>query len=384
MDAAAAAVPPPPVSKPAVATPAPALDAVATPPVPSAPVDPAMAGMVRALRDLSGTNAMMTRESVAAWRTNLLQLVQSGAAAVPALKAFLAENVDYAFSPEGWDVLGFPSARFAAFDALRQIGGPEALGAMESALATTGNPKEIAVLARTLEKSSQGQYRQQALAAARAALAAAGAAKDPQVDVAPLFEVFAHYGDASSVPELERAIGQWKYYATIALANLPDGAGISSILRQADPASTSGNRVVALEMVAQLAAANPDARQALLSQVGNNQISPSLWPYLAAALSGDQYYPVASAITPYPDLKSMSDIKTTHISSGNQNLYTLPDYQSLTVDKITQRIALVDDLLGRVASDPGALRTLQQVRTTLSERLNQAMKQTPPANTTGR
>jgi len=350
----------------------------APPPVAlAATVDPTMGVLVTSLSKLSGTNVALTSEAAAAWRTNFMELVRNSSAAIPAIRAFLDQKVDYPFSQEVWQTIGYSSTRLAAIDALRQIGGVDAVGAMQSLLGTTQTPKEIAVLARNLEDASPGQYRGEALAVARSGLASALASKDPQLDVAPLFEVFQHYGDASLIPELEKAMDQWKYYATITLANLPANAGVPSILRLADASSGSGSRVVALEMVAQLAATNPDARQFLANQVANKTIPANLWPYLASPLAGDQYYPVDSAITPYPQLQSMSDLKTTHLAYGNQNLYTLPGDQNLTAEGIQQRLALVDELL-KSASDPAAVQALQQARDTLARRSTRGLAQTPP------
>lgn len=304
-----------------------------------------------------------------------MNLVQNGSAAIPALRAFLDQKVDYPFSQEVSQSLGYSSARLAAIDALRQIGGAEATAVMEGLLGTTQSPREIAVLARDLEEASPGQYREQALAAARAGLEVAAAARDPQTDVAPLFEVFQHYGDASAIPDLEKAMGSWQYYATIALANLPDNEGVPALLRLADPASGSGSRVVALEMVAQLAVSNPEARQFLAAQVANRSIPSNLWPYLTGPLAGDQFYPVDSAITSYPELQSISDLKTTHLANGNQSFYTLPGNQSLTTEGIQQRVALIDELL-QSASDPTAIQVLQRARDTLAQRF--ARVSTPP------
>jgi hypothetical protein len=230
-------------------------------------------------------------------------------------------------------------------------------------------------------EASPDQYRAQALASAQEMLAKAAAGKLPETDVAPVFEVFQHYGDASVVPDLEKALGQWKYYATVALANLPDGAGVPAILKMADPASTSGNRTVALEMVAQLAVDHPEVRQFLVGQVSGKTIPPNLWAYLSSPLAGDQYYPVDSAITQYPALQSLSDLKTTHINYGNQNLYMLPGYQSLSTEGIDQRVALVDELL-KASPDSAGAQALQQVRETLLNRSARATpqgQQPPPA-----
>jgi hypothetical protein len=316
----------------------------------------------------------LSEDAIATWRTNFANLVQTGSAAVPALQAFLNEKNDETFSQEVWQTLGYSSVRLAAIDALRQIGGADAAEAMRGLLTMTQAPREIALLARGLEEASPGQYRQQALSAAQTGLSAALASNDQQTDVAPLFEVFQHYGDASSVPDLVKASEQWGYYATIALASLPDHAGLASVFHMADPTSNNGNRVVALEMVAQLAAASPEARQFLATQVANNAIPANLWAYLPGPLAGDQYYPVDSIITQYPQLQSSSDLKTTHLGGGNQNLYTLPGDLTLTPDGIQQRLDLIDQLL-RATTDPAALQALEQARATLGDRSNRSASQ---------
>jgi len=62
--------------------------------------------------------------------TNLQQLVQQGAVSVPAIREFLEKNADLDFGAAGSQALGFASLRRTMFDALQQIGGPEAVGAM--------------------------------------------------------------------------------------------------------------------------------------------------------------------------------------------------------------------------------------------------------------
>jgi hypothetical protein len=68
--------------------------------------------------------------------------------------------------------------------------------------------------------------------------------------VGPLFEALQKFGGPSAVPDLEQATGQWKYYATMALAQLPDGAGIPSLIQMAQDGAGSGksSRDVALQM----------------------------------------------------------------------------------------------------------------------------------------
>ena len=344
---------------------------VAPPPQPptvaAEPVDPAMSNLATGLSRLGGTNAL-TAEALQAWKTNFQQLVQSGPAAIPALRAFLAQNQDTVFAAETARALGQRSARLAAFDALRQIGGPEAIALLDQTLGETKAPREIAALAWNLDSMAEGQYREKVLSAARGALAQYPPNASQGVDVAPLFEVFQKYGDASLVPELEQATGRWKYYATSALANLPNSAGVPALVRMADPAASSGDRLAALQALTGLAAQNADARMLIISQVGGKQIPANFWPYLCSPLAGEQTYPVDGVLTQYPNIQSWSDIKSTKIVSGNQNFYTLPGEAVQTAEGISQQLTLLDQLL-TIGSDPAALQALQQARDRLNQRL---------------
>ncbi len=96
------------------------------------------------------------------------------------------------------------------FDALTQIGGPEAEAALAGVLQTAADPREIALLAQDLDKLEPGQYRQTAVDAAQQTLAMASGHKLDASDVAPLFEVLQKYGGPGVVPELQNATGQWK------------------------------------------------------------------------------------------------------------------------------------------------------------------------------
>src|SRR5207248_3099914 len=137
-----------------------------------------------------------TAEQAAEWKTNLLQLVQQGATGVAAIREFLQKSVDMDFGQKGGQMLGYTSARAAMFDALQQIGGPEAVSAMTSVLQTTADPKEIALLAKNLVQQDAEQYRGEVLNAVHEALTMAANKNLEGSDVAPLFEVLQKYGGA--------------------------------------------------------------------------------------------------------------------------------------------------------------------------------------------
>jgi hypothetical protein len=110
----------------------------------------------------------------------------------------------------------------------------------------------------------------------------------------------------------------------------------------------------------------PDAGAALLEQARRNQIPDSAWRKIAAGLSGDQYQigmpPELGALNPAPP-----GLKTYHIEAGNQNFYSLPLNANLTSDQISQRLALIDQLLAS-ASSPAAVEALQNARALLGKK----------------
>jgi hypothetical protein len=325
--------------------------------------------LVNSLVNPESSISEWTDEQKAAWKQRLQQLIQQGAEAVPAIREFLAKNLDLEFGPDGPRVLGYTSARAAMIDALAQIGGPLAEAAMTDVLHSTADPHEIAILAQNLQNLDPGVHQQEAVDSARQALTMAAQGGLPGKDVAPLFELFQKFGGANVVPELEGAAKTWGFYAMNALARLPDGVGVPALAQLADgaAATSSDARAPALQMLAQVATQYDDARSALVGLARQNQLTAYDWLVLAPYLAGDQLilqnaaFDSSSAVNP-------NDLKATHIS-GNQNFYTAP-LGAMTIDQIDQRKALIDELLS-ATSNPDAIQTLQKAESQLSQRLSQ-------------
>ena len=83
----------------------------------------------------------LTQEQAVQWKQSLRQLLQEGAAAVPAMREFLARNLDLDFGLEGSQILGYASVRTAMLDALQQIGSRLQISATQaSQVETRGSP----------------------------------------------------------------------------------------------------------------------------------------------------------------------------------------------------------------------------------------------------
>jgi hypothetical protein len=343
----------------------------ATPVVRPAP-SPYTRQLVNNLVNLPQAGAPITLEQVTAWKQNLQQLVQQGPAALPAIREFLERNQDVVFGSESARALGSDSARAAMYDALTQIGGPEAASVLLDTLQNTASPRDIALLARSLEQLAPEQYRQQIVDAARQALATPTDGQSNPADMAPVFEALSKYGGAGAVADLGQTADRYKYYSAIALGQMPEGAGVPALIQMVQ--ATDGGpvkNVPALEMLTQMAAQNPEARAALVQQTRANNIPPNLWPYLSAVLAGDQIqYRDSLSSSGVPVGGAPNDIRTYHIALGNQNFYTAPPAGGLTADQVNQQLALIDQLLA-VAPTPTVQQTLQNARETLLSRSGQ-------------
>jgi hypothetical protein len=356
-------LPPPPAATSSISPPA---AAAAVQPTLHPEPSPETRQLVNNLVKLQPQNGTLTDEFAKGWKQNLQQLVQQGASGIPAIQEFLSSNLDYAFGDSGRQMLGYSSARGAMIDALAQIGGPQAVTAMTGVLQSTGDPREIALLAQDLEKLDPGQHQQEVVNAAVQALSMANGQKQGSADVAPLFEVLQKYGGSAAVPLLQNASQQWGYYAPISLAQLPDGAGIPSLVQMAqDPKTSAMTRNAAFLSLAQVSDQSPDARSTLLDQARANGISEFAWRIMAPVLAGDQVEFVDSAFDNRQGVPQVAGVRSTS-TSDNQRFFSIP--ADLSATQINQRLSLIDDMLA-ATTDPIGREVLQQSRASLANRL---------------
>jgi hypothetical protein len=342
--------------------------AVPTPvqPSPTSLVAPEMRALIQQLTAVDFASAALNPEQAALWKTNLHQLIQAGTNAIPAIREFLQQNKDARFDPKlGKNLLGYPSLRVALLDALQQIGGPAALQLAVETLHTASQPHEIGQLARHLEADAPGQHRDAVLSAARESLAMASSGKLTGVDVGPLFDLMSRYGGAGAVNDLQQGAKPYRYYAAVALANVPDGVGIPALigmLREPEGPNKS-THVPALEALAQLAAQYPEAGARLIDEANRKQIPDTLWPSIAESLAGAR-----SMIGNLAEwgLTPQSGDKTLHLAAGNQNILKRRNPGELNPEQRQQRITYIDQLL---ALNPGpiAVEHLQKAKTTLAK-----------------
>jgi len=318
---------------------------------------------VARLAQLDPSSKALTAEQSLAVKADLKRLVEQGTNSVSAIRQFLKQNKDLSLDEiKGGSTVGYPSLRSGMFDALRQIGGPEAESTLAEVLRATGDPAEVGMLARQLEEMAPGQHREEALNAARETLAQIADNK-AKVDVGPLFKVLQTYGDANEVSELQKAIPQWQYYGLMALAGLPEGQGISALINESRPTNPAdgAKTAFALQMLAQVAPDYPDAKAALLDQAKAGKIPDRAWRRIADALAGDQYQFAKDATSDPNQTLRIPGAKVYHIGSTDENFYSLPIKSTASEADVAQRQALIDQLLS-VASSSAASEALQRAK----------------------
>jgi hypothetical protein len=307
------------------------------------------AELVAEMAALNGTNGPITSEQAEKFKQDHAALIAQGRTSVPEIQELLDKNVDNDFADiAGGDQLGYSSLRASLFDALREIGGPEAQAATLHVLQTTAFPSELLELSKNLDEAAPGQYRDEIAKAARESLEMASANQlGNNVEIGPVFRLLQNYGEVATGPEAPK---NDNVDAAIAMAKLPNGEGLPSLIEMAQD-SSGGARTIATEMIAQMAGENSQAVDTLMQMAQNGQIANNVWVKLAPILGGDQYQSGSS----------------TADSPGGRNYSIVND--AATPDQINQRIGLIDKFLAAVSEDSAAAAALQHERGVLQAKL---------------
>jgi hypothetical protein len=308
-----------------------------------------------------GGSQPVTAEQALAARQDFERLVAEGPGAIPAMAEFLQKNQDAAFGEAGAKTAGAASVRAGLLDVLRQIGGPGALEASHEVLKAPSNPLDVALAARNLEEGAPGTYQRETIDAARQMLDQIAEGKVDSKDTGPLFQVLQAYGDASVAEDLEKLVPKWSYYATIALANLPEGEGIPSLVRIAQEPVSTGQTKFALQMLAQVSVQYPAANSALLQMAGQNQIPDDAWRVIAEGLAGNQYgferrLPDNSFPPQSNRMQGSSDL-----GPANQTFFSKALPKDSSAAEIALRAGVIDQLLA-ATSNPASRDVLTQAR----------------------
>lgn len=306
----------------------------------------------------------------------LQALIAERSAAIPAILDFLASGDDLSLAglTEEGDDFRYDSLRLALFDALRNIGGPDAEAVLLGELEATGQPVEIHALAKHLEELAPEGYRVEIVEAIRATLEAVKNS-ELQKDAGKLFQVLQSYGNADIVTALNKDAQEWGYYAPVALAGLPNDEGVPALIDLVEKRddSESGKDIFqdddlfAVQMLAQVAVDNADARQAFVEQARSDRIPAEMWPRIGSALAGDDQFLLEKpeegglvASTAIAGSKVKPHPYNTH-TIGKTVIYTQHRSAKLSRAEVDARVELVDQLIAS-SKDPAASEALKEAR----------------------
>ena len=293
---------------------------------------------------------------------------------MPAIQDILrgGENVELA-QIAGGDLVGHRTLRQAMIDTLARIGGAAATAASLEELQRTTDPVEVFMLARIVEQEEPGAHGDRVIQAVGTALQWAAWAPAEAPDVGPLFDLLRGYRDERSVALLERSAPRWGEYALLALAGLPDGAGVPSLTALAAGADGAlANRALPFQVLAQASTRYAAAGDALVELARAGEISDEAWGAMAEALEGRHLRfsgrmfdgtPLAEEREAAPAGRSLL-WRSYYVEWLNVHYEEDLVSAGWSAEQVARQLAVIDDL-SEVASSPTAIQALQQARTAL-------------------
>ena len=235
---------------------------------------------------LSESNGQLSSDDLALFREFISQLFNQPDAAILAIHDFFLNGSDIAFSAEFAKQLGQDTLRLAMLDILRRIGGGNALTTAANILKTDVSPQELLALSNHLQMATPGLFQTDLLLAGHKILSQIGTYESSELG--PVYQLVAELGGIS-VDDLQNTPVHHQQYAAVALALLPDGSGIPTLVHnvnQSDLRFNNHQDRLSLRLLAQTASDNETAATTLTELTMQNVIPDSLWPEVAAIVGG--------------------------------------------------------------------------------------------------
>jgi hypothetical protein len=265
--------------------------------------------------------------------TLLLQRLRSlGADALIPIRDFLLDAANSGAVP--------PALRQALLDVLLSLGLPEVEDVALQLLASAPAANEVLQLGQYLEAIQPGKYSEVVLAAAEQALIDA----DPATALpADFFLLLGALGTEETALLLAELQAQYGAYASLALALIPDGGGLSSLAQDARLFEAGQDTLqgrLAVQLLAQLAPQFPQAASILLELAEKGAIPHDVWPYVLDIIAGNWEL---TLIKPQPG--DLIGSHTFYRPEGNQVIYRAARPYGETGDSFqSQRLFLLDRL----------------------------------------
>jgi len=314
----------------------------------------------------------MTEEQVYWFRSVLMDLAQLGPRAIPDIRQFLWGGEDVHFEMENGVPFEYSSLRIALIDVLKKIGGFEAEQVLLEQLSSDLTIAELAAFADALEWLQPGLYTESIVEVAGEFLAVLSVPYAPgqRTESGPLFQVFQNYGNGDTAAILYQVPYWLQDYGLVALANLPDGKGITGLAQKVRRDLRSSRESRSLHLLAQIAVTDPQAEEILLDLVQSDQLPEALWPTISEILMGDQQLQIEDPSLNPERLGSVRGnnpyaIHTT-VDRQVQIVYSVNYSAMLSAEEVAARLNLISRLMSET-SNPVAISALWDARATLED-----------------
>jgi hypothetical protein len=231
--------------------------------------------------------------------------------------------------------------RQALLEVLLGLESPEVESVALQLLANGPDAFEVLELGLFLEGVQPGKYSQAVLLAAEHALIEADSTT---MLPAGFFQFLGELGNEGTVLLLAEMPWHHQAYASIALASIPDGSGISTLAQNAFAIASNRNSMhgrVAIQLLAQMGPQFSEAAASLIRLAEQGAIPLDVWPHVLDIVAGNWEL---TLLEPMPD-----DLVWSHTffhQVGNQVIYGATRHQDATDNDLdAQRLYLLDQLM---------------------------------------
>jgi hypothetical protein len=242
-----------------------------------------------------------------------------------------------------------PALRQALVDVLLSLGLPEVEDLALQLLASGPAAGEVLQLGQYLEFVQPGKYSEVILAAAEQTLIDT----DPVTALpADFFLLLGALGTEETAMMLAELQEQYGAYASLALASIPDGAGLPSLAQDARLFEAGQDTLqgrLAVQLLAQMAPQFPQAAAALIELAERGAIPHDLWPYVLDLVAGNWELTLIE-----PQAGNLNGSHTFYRPEGNQVIYRASRSYGETDDGFqSQRLYLLNRLQPLAPPDLG-------------------------------
>ena len=215
------------------------------------------------------------------------QVFHAGSEALPTIHDFLLSGADVAFPVTLGDESH--SLRLILIQMLSYIDDPEVVEVALDAMQSTREPMEVYLLSSIVNDWSEPGWHDEGILNFVERVLQHEILEGKVDSLGPLIQVLGEQGDETTAGKLADMPSYLQQSAAVAMAQLPDGSGIPFLVDEIrDSGSYTLQGRLALRLLAQSAAAQPNAANELVRLAAENKIPLEMWLELMKLINGDE------------------------------------------------------------------------------------------------